>query len=309
MSQNCRMIAVGWATLLFLAAGCAAAPSDGGGNGHSDPSQDRSYLRVSRKLWDCDVIESLRYLKKGVQLGDPECFREYLARSEAPSVNVSQRVYMRLFIEGLLRKGPILAYDGTDVRGELCYQLCWAWRYTQPCCLPKATQILEVMIQSGVGQDQFRSAFMSQLLRETGLRADVMPTRAGGRQEIPLYAAEESEAARRWLRVPAAGEPRDAQDWMVAEANAWGGGTDRLYLATNVLAFLVNDQGEPCFRGRRLWLCNLGTATIYYSSPVVGASNRELLPGQEELLPVAGLETGKSVTGIPLSVRYRRTIR
>jgi hypothetical protein len=123
-----------------------------------------------------------------------------------------------------------------------------------------------------------------------------------------MYAGEEAGDARAWLRVPFAGDRAGRGDWAVAEANAWGGGTDRLFLSSRVLAFLVNARGEPSFRGDRLWICNLGDAPVYLTSLAVGQNSFELVPGRPELLPLVSLRFGgaETTTGIPLSVRYRR---
>lgn len=260
-------------------------------------------LALSEKVWDRDVIESLRYLRRGAELRDADCCRRYLAHAEAESVNLSQRTYARLFVEGVLREGPVRTRSGEDVRGELYYQLCWAWRYTKPVCLPKVRQLLREMVETGATPPAATAAFMAQM--------DTDGTRGEVRQEIQLYAAESADEARPWLRVPITPGHPEAGDWSVADVNVWGGGSDRLLLATNVLAFLVNSSGEPSFRGNRLWVCNLGSGPVFLSSLAVGWSNRELPPGRPELLSLmsAGTEKSAQTTGIPISVRYRRGLR
>ncbi len=156
------------------------------------------------------------------------------------------------------------------------------------------------MIDGGLAPGQAKSAFIAQMLAECGLRADAAPKR----QEIHLYAAEGADDGKRWLQIALAGERRETNDWIVSEANVWGGGSDRLFLGTNVLAFLVNSQGEPSFRGTHLWICNLGSSPVYVTSLATGQNNRELLHGRDEVVPLA-----ESGTGIPLSVRCRRTLR
>ena len=299
MNLKIALLAAAIAGSTLLTAGCAATPIESS-TARSDSDQAQTCLAQSKKLWERDVIESLRLLRRGAELRDAESCRQYLAHAETPSVNLSQRLYARLFIEGLLRKGPVLARGGEDIRGELYYQLCWAWRYTEPRSPAKVKQVLEALLESGPASDQTRSAFVAQMIRETGVRADAR------RQEIHLYAAENADDTKRWLQVQAAGDRRESRDWSVSEANAWGGGTDRLFLGTNVLAFLVNDQGEPSFRGTRLWICNLSSSPVYVTSLATGQNNRELLPGREEVLPM--VSSGAS-TGIPLSVRYRRALR
>jgi hypothetical protein len=301
------------------AAGCSAAPAEvrvqgiavsaslieTAGSGADGRSQAEACISLSKKLWERDALESLRYLRKGAELRDADCCRQYLAHAESATVNLSQRLYARLFIEGLLRKGPVRARGGEDIRGELYYQLCWAWRYTEPRSPEKAKQVLEAMLEAGGAADQAKSAFVAQMIRESGLRAGPRP------QDIQMYAAEPAGEPKRWLQVPLAGDRRETGDWAVTEANAWGGGSDRLFLGANVLAFLVNAQGEPSFRGSQLWICNLGTSPVYVTSLATGQSHRELAPGQEEVLPLVSspFEKNESTTGIPLSVRHHRMIR
>jgi hypothetical protein len=305
--------------ILIAGIGCAAAPSEVRIQGIAvpgkwieqaekgdDAGQAQACLSLSKKLWERDVLESLRYLRHGAELRDAECCRQYLAHAESATVNLSQRLYARLYIEGLLRKGPILTKNGEDIRGELYYQLCWAWRYTEPRCAPKTKQVFEAMIEAGLPAGQAKSTFIAQMARETGLRTE----RSARHQEIQMYAMESADEAKSWLQVPL-GDRRETGDWAVADVNVWGGGSDRLFTGTNVLAFLVNAQGEPSFRGNNLWICNLGTTAVHYTSLATGQNNRELLPGREEVLPLAssGFEKAESTTGIPLSVRYRRTLR
>lgn len=316
MNLKHALLAAALAAWAIFAIGCAAAPSEVRVQGVSVPSawieraekgaeaeeQAQACIALSRKLWERDVLESLRYLRRGAELRDAESCRQYLAHAETAQVNLSQRLYARLFIEGLLRKGAIVARSGEDIRGELYYQLCWAWRYTEPRSPAKAKQVLEALLESGAPAGQDRSAFIAQMIRETGVRPDA----AARRQEIQLYAAESADDLKRWLQVPLAGDRRETRDWAVADVNAWGGGSDRLFTGSNVLGFLVNAQGEPSFRGTHLWICNLGTSPVYVTSLAAGQSNRELLPGREEIFPLVSAEPA---TGIPLSVRFRRTIR
>jgi hypothetical protein len=286
------------AAAVLAAVGCSSAPT----GTRTSEDQGQAHLALARKLWDRDVLESLRHLRKGVELRDADCCRQYLAYAETAQVNLSQRVYARLFVEGAIRRGAILDRSGEDVRGELYYQLCWAWRQTEPRSPQKAKQVLEAMLGSGTGGEQAKSAFILQMIREHGIRHEVRVPRS---HEIQLMAGDSSDV-KRWLQVPPAGERRLSNEWAVAEANAWGGGSDRLFLGTNVLAFLVNGQGEPSFRGNHLWICNLGTAPVYLTSLAVGQNNRELLPGQEEIFSQISPE---ATTGIPVHVRHLRPTR
>lgn len=274
----------------------------------SDPAQAQVCLSLARKLWERDVLESLRYFRKGALLGDAECCRQYLAYAETPSANQSQRVYARLFIEGLLRKGPVLTRSGEDIRSELYYQLCWGWRYTAPCFPAKVKQVLQSMVEQGATPERLNSPFIAQMIRETGLRVDSIVRKRPLAPDVHLYAAENAgESIRRPPAPPAPSHPGRGE-WIVSEANAWGGGSDRLLTSATVLAFLVNEKGEPSFRGTRLWICNLGEIPVYLTSLAAGQSNRELAPGREEVLSLA-TEGTELVTGIPLNVRHLRVIR
>ncbi|HLY73714.1 MAG TPA: hypothetical protein VKU80_06305 [Planctomycetota bacterium] len=304
---------------VLLSVGCTAAPAEiriqgiavpealveraerGSGAGQAD-----ACLTLAEKLWERDRLESLRFLRRGAELRNAECARQYLIRSESASANLSQRVYARLFVEGLLRKGPITTSAGQDLRPELYTQLCWAWRYTEPCCPSKTKQVLESILGVGMSPELARSPFLAQLLQEYGLRA---PRNASRAQDVALCAGEAAEEVKAWMRVPLTSG--GLGDWTLAEAMAWGGGSDRLLLGTNVLAFLVNAQGEPSFKGRALWIVNLGNSPVYLSSLAAGQANHALAPGQEELLPLSEsfLERGDSTTGVPLNVKYRRSLR
>ncbi|HVR87531.1 MAG TPA: hypothetical protein VMU54_24610 [Planctomycetota bacterium] len=317
MKRNAILGAVLTGTVL-LSIGCAAAPAEiriqgitvpeslveraekGTGTGQAD-----ACLTLAEKLWDRDRLESLRLLRRGAELRDAECVRQYLIRSESASANISQRVYARLYVEGLLRKGPILTPSGQDLRPDLYTQLCWAWRYTEPCCPSKTRQVLDAILDGGLTPEQARSPFLTQLLQENGLRA---PRATANVHEVALCAGESADEGKSWMRVPLHGGGRG--DWTVAEATAWGGGSDRLFVGTNVLAFLVNARGEPSFKGRALWIVNLGNSPAYLSSLAAGQANRELAPGHEELLPVSecSLERGDCTTGVPLSVKHRRSL-
>src|SRR4029079_3182616 len=117
----------GWA---LHVGGCASAlPADpspspdpeGKSSAHAgNPAE--ACLVLSEKMWDRDVLESLRLLRKGAALRDAECCRRYLAHAEAEPTSLSQRTYARLFVEGQLRTGPLRTRSGEDIRGELYYQ-------------------------------------------------------------------------------------------------------------------------------------------------------------------------------------------
>jgi hypothetical protein len=164
------------------------------------------------------------------------------------------------------------------------------------------------MLEIGGAVPESGTAFIAHLREETGIGTDVARGGPGAFHEVQLYAGDSAERSRFWLQAPLLPERRDPSDWMLQEANVWGGGSDRLLLATNVLALLVNERGEPGFRGSRLWICNLGTRPVYLTALELRVSNIELAPGREEVLELAssGQEGPAETTVIPLSVRYRR---
>ena len=313
-------ILAGW---MLVSAGCASPPAEVRIQGVVVPSswveraetgsgseQAQACLSLSKRLWDRDVLESLRYLRRGAELRNQECCRQYLASAESASVNLSQRVYARLFLEGLLRKGPVLSEAEGDIRGDLFAQLGWAWAHTEPVSLYKAKQVLEAMLEIGVPPASTSPALVSQMLRDAGLRARPGSRARDSRNEVQMYAGEGAEDSRFWLQMTAGVSP-GVTVWADAQAEAWGGGSDRLLLGTGVLAFLVNAAGEPSFRGDHLWICNLGASPVYLTSLAVGRTNHELVPGRIEVISLssAGYRKAEPTTGIPLSIRYRRMAR
>src|SRR5579862_2584421 len=254
--------------------------------GGPDGGQAEACLALSRKLWERDSIEALRYLRRGALLGDAECCRQYLLRVEDPSFNQAQRAYARLTLERQLRRGPVRTARGEDIRAELYEQLCFAWRYTEPCSSAKAAQVLESLRELGGRPDRVTSSALAPLLGEGEPRPRTSAAVLSDARDVQLYAGESAGESRSWLRVPRAREARRSGEWAVSDANAWAGGSERLFLGANVLAFLVNDREEPSFRGRRLWILNLGESPVYLTSAEVGANNRELVPGREEILPL-----------------------
>jgi len=269
------------------------------------PGQAEACLALSRLLWDRDSMEALRYLHRGTALRDAECCRQYLARAEDPSLNQSKRAYARLFLERVLRQGPILTSGGQDVRIELYEQLWLAWRYAEPRSAGKAAQVLESLLELGWKPGVTMPSPSVPHLQERGSGTRVP---AAAVRDVQLCAGETAEEPRRWLRVPSTRQVRAIGDWVITEANAWGGGSERLFLGADVLAFLVNERGEPSFRGTRLWVCNLGDTPVYLTSVLLGLGNRELAPGREDLvsIPSDGLLKSAPVTEVPLRVRHPR---
>ena len=275
----------------------------------AEGGEAQACVAVSRKLRDTDALEALRFLRKGTELHDGDCCRQYLSLVEGGGFNYSQRLYARLFIEHVLRQGPVRTVSGKDVTLDLLYQLCWAWRCTEPRSPVKARRALEAMFDRGLSPEMAKSEFLREMIAEAA-RSDHDPRgRRRSPQEIGLGIEEEPADERSgWLQISSVdAPPAVATGWIVTEATAWAGGSDRLLFATGVLAFLVNDRGEPCYRGRQLWIRNCSSSPVYYTSSHTGLANHELLPGAEELRPVEShaLDENGNTTGIPLTVRFR----
>jgi hypothetical protein len=296
------------ATLILsvLGLGCATAPAERrhsgvtvpsalverAEHGAAAPTQAQACRSLSLKLWERDPVEALRFLRKGAALRDGECCLQYLAFSESKEVSLSQRLYARLFVEGLLAQGAILTQSGRHVTGELHYQLASAWRHTEPRDLDRARQNLESLVRSGASSELAGSPGVAQMIRELGARADEAP--GGGAS---------------WTRERPAKSERSVPsfpDWAVIDVTAWGGGNDKLWQAAGVLAFVVNAEGEPSLRGRALWIRNCSRTPVYYTSLAAGRTQHELLPGREERVPLqfAAADKDPSTTGVAVSVRY-----
>jgi hypothetical protein len=111
--------------------------------------------------------------------------------------------------------------------------------------------------------------------------------------------------------IPATSDPSQVLQptvvhWLAEEAGTvWGGGHDRLYLTTGLLAFLTNERGEPAYRGTHLRVRNAGKATVYVTARSAGEFHRELKAGEEFLRPVdlQAAGGGRFVTGVDVTVR------
>jgi len=289
----------------------------GAGDGNSGVTQAQACRRVSKELRDVNRLEALRFLLKGAGLRDGECCLQYLSSVEGDGIHLAQRLYARLYIENLLAQGAIRTEAGADVTLDLHYQLCWAWRCAEPRSPGKAHQVLKAMLDLGLTPELEKSDFLRQMIAEAGMRTEAGPDgRIRRRREEVLANSDTGRVAERFGWLPSAPDALDAygvrgdeggSSSAALDTTVWGGGSDKFLLATHVLVFLVNTQGEPSFRGRALWIRNCGTATIYYSSPATGHVHRELAPGAEELQPVTphSLDENQSTTGIPLTIRLR----
>jgi hypothetical protein len=292
---------------LGLLAACQAAPAEvrRGGvtlprawieraeRGRDDGNADLSWTpgeaceALARALVDRDPIEALRFARKGAAGGDGECALLYLSLVESREASLSQRVLGRLFLEDLAGRGPLRSRSGRDVRAELHYRLMAAWKTAEPRDPERVRSNLEAFLNSAPPADLRRSALVAEAMRETPPRAEPAPGGGDGwtvRRDVEIsYRDEESRES-------------------ILEVTAWAGGNDRLWQAAGVLAFLVNDRGEPSMRGTALWIRNLSARPVVYSAPDAGRVHRELAPGQEELVP---LVSGRNPTGVTLTVRFR----
>jgi hypothetical protein len=121
--------------------------------------------------------------------------------------------------------------------------------------------------------------------------------RCGGRTEIPASSA--GDAMFRGNVVNGLVEE---------EGTVWGGGHDRLYLNTGLLAFVTDERGLPTFRGTHLRALNAGEGTVFLTAQSAGEFHRALKPGEEILRPIdlSAVGTGRFTTGIPVTVRLGR---
>jgi hypothetical protein len=281
----CRLAVLG----LFLSAaglqGCLGMRSEPAATvraGADRAGSARECEDSARRLWDRDVLEALRYARRGAALGDGECCLQYLALVDRSEVTLSQRQYARLFIEKLLRRGPLRSRTGEDVTAQIYYQLCWSWRTMEPRDPQKVRESVERLYRAGPTPEMAQSEF---------LKGSGVAERGGAAIAFDPVTTPSWDA-------PA---PRPHGDFATVESKAFGIGNDRLWLATRVLAFLVNSEGEPSFRGDRLWIRNCGSRPIYYTSGGARQLNREVPPGGEE---TRALDGGELVTEVDLKVRF-----
>jgi hypothetical protein len=122
--------------------------------------------------------------------------------------------------------------------------------------------------------------------------------RAGGTATIPT-ATDPSEVL----------QPTVVHGLAEEAGTVWGGGHDRLYLTTGLLAFLTNERGEPAYRGTHLRVRNAGKATVYVTARSAGEFHREVKAGEEFLRPVdlQAAGGGRFVTGVDVTVRLSPT--
>ncbi len=150
-----------------------------------------------------------------------------------------------------------------ESKAELHRQLALSWSFNAPRNPGKARRHAEATGKAGLAEELVREAGTKGVSGATG--------KAGGVS-------------------------------VMAEGTAWAGGNDRILEASGVLAFVVNEAGEPVFRGRRLWIRNGNERAVTVSVAAAGVAHRELAPGQEATVELSPGEDPTS--GIDLQVRY-----
>lgn len=190
------------------------------------------------------------------------------------------------------------------MEGDGRSSLLWLGRVSEP--------------QATLSQRMLARTVIEGLLERSRLR----DLAAEVRQQLALsWRLQEPISAERARRV-AAGQPsgilasavaEPGQDgfWLEERATVWAGGHDRLYLTTGVLAFLVDEGGEPVFRGTHVWVRNLDIRTAYVSCGPASVYNRALRPGEALLAPIdlRVVGAGTFTTGVDVTVRaWRRPV-
>ncbi len=272
--------------LAHLATGCAGAPSVQ----VVEPLEAQA-ARVAAR----DPIEAFRLLRKGVENDEAGCAYRLLAFAERASSTRSQRAYARLFLEKQLAAGGLSGHAA-----ELRFRLAVAWNFVEPRNLAMVRIHLEELARLGVTDRMANSA----LLREMVLLTGVEMTRrgpSGAGELVRACDAGDAGAVMGQSRSPGIEAPGLAATSDAVSSTVWGGGNDRLLDATGVLAFLVNERGEPSFHGRSLWIRNGSGRTVIYSAPAADVLLRELGPGEEERVTLA--LRSSDTTGIDVSVR------
>ncbi len=289
--RTMKAAALAWAAAVPMAA-CAGAPvAEPRG---PEPLEARA-ARAER-----DPIEAFRLYRKGAERGEGACAARLLLFADRKEATLSQREYARLFVEKVLASGAVPAGRAADLH----HRLALSWNFLDPRRPSKVREHVEAMARAGMTDEMADSAVVREMIRTTGAQVDLAAARARGRREV--VRACDATPADAGLRMEQRGVPGPAAvrgpgpGAVELEVTAWGGGNDKLLQASGVLAFVVNGAGEPVFRGRHLWMRNGSDRAVTVSVPSAGVSHRELKPGAEETLALAGDAT----TGVDLSVRY-----
>ena len=186
--------------------------------------------------------------------------------------------------------------------------LLWLGRVSEPRATLSQRMLARTLIEGWLGRSRFKDAsgrdltaqVREQLALSWRLQEPVSPERARR-----LAAGESTRPA-----VAAVADPKEGF-WLEERGTVWAGGHDRLFLTTGVLAFLVDESGEPVFRGTHLWIMNLDARTAYVSCGPASVYNRGLKPGEAFLAPIdmRVVGTGTFTTGVDLTVRaWRRPV-
>lgn len=273
--------------LAILAAAAGALAACAGGPAVAPPAS-----RAAER----DPIETFRLYRKGAEQRDGACALKLLAFADRKESTCSQREYARLFVERLLAGGGL----PSNVAAGLHERLAVSWNFLEPRSPSKVRGHLEAMARAGMTEEMAGSTILREMARATGVEVRWTAAR---REDVRACDATPADGGRMEQRGMPAARP-DVRGPGAASlelaATAWGGGNDRLLQASGVLAFVVNESGEPVFRGRHLWVRNGSDRAVTLTVPEAGVSHRELKPGAEEMLALHGPAT----SGIDLSVRY-----
>lgn len=285
-----------WSLALLGLAGAAAGCA--GGASPSEVAAAEPLEVQAARVAARDPIEAFRLLRKGVENDDVRCAFRLLAFAERQESTRSQRTYARLFLEKQLAAGGL-----RDQAAELRYRLALSWNFVEPRNLARVRTHLEALARLGVTDAMANSALLREMALLTGVQ---MSPRGRSGADEPVLACDASSAdggAVMGQRVaPDLDDGAPATPAEAMGATVWGGGNDKLLDATGVLAFLVNDRGEPSFHGRNLWIRNASGRTVLYSVPGADVLLRELPPGEEERVALDARTT--DTTGIEVTVRF-----
>jgi hypothetical protein len=264
--------------LTLLSSGCAGGPAP-------TPHESKEpYAYLAERAATRAPVEEFRLTLKRVHKEDPLFALRLLHTAERAEATYSQRVYARLLIEKKLAAGALREHAA-----ELRRRLALSWHLIEPRSLIKAKANLEALAEVGMPSEMAQSKVLQDIAFLTGARLDPEAQAAGSSRQISYE--EKAPWASSILR-----EQKGEMEFTV-----WGGGCDRLLNETGVLAFLMNDLGEPMLYGRQLWIRNESSFMVVYSVPAADVVLRELRPGDEELIPLRA--DTKIATGIDLKIR------